>query len=169
MFPGTPVLVQYSSSVPPVFLQRGAMPSLPCLLLVLVILPNVRGQEERRVGQQYQDDSLLLPPFISTPTNQPQKDRKTNSKLENQPEHQSDLVPEEEETRVERESTDVSYKPSRHSLRHLGWQSVRGSNSPSLRYCCGPSGYCKPCRDQSETQRPGTPVYPAWIAQLYGK
>ena len=43
-----------------------------------------------------------------------------------------------------------------------------GANSPNLKYCCGPSGYCKPCKDQ--TRPVGGPInYPAWISQIYGK
>jgi len=43
-----------------------------------------------------------------------------------------------------------------------------GTNSPNLKYCCGPSGYCKPCKDQSQGER-GVVVLPVWIRQLYGK
>merc|ERR1711962_988523 len=43
-----------------------------------------------------------------------------------------------------------------------------GTNSPNLKYCCGPSGYCKPCKDQTKDQR-GLVVLPLWIRQLYGK
>ena len=43
-----------------------------------------------------------------------------------------------------------------------------GANRPNLKYCCGPSGYCKPCKDQ--TRLAGGPInYPAWISQIYGK
>jgi hypothetical protein len=44
-----------------------------------------------------------------------------------------------------------------------------GTNSPNLRYCCGPSGYCKPCKDQSTPAQTGTVALPLWIQQLYGK
>ena len=49
------------------------------------------------------------------------------------------------------------------------YQRVRGTNSPNLRYCCGPSGYCKPCKDQSIPAQTGTVALPLWIQQLYGK
>ena len=43
-----------------------------------------------------------------------------------------------------------------------------GANRPNLKYCCGPSGYCKPCKDQ--TRLAGGPInYPVWISQIYGK
>ena len=49
-----------------------------------------------------------------------------------------------------------------------GQEGPLGANSPNLNYCCGPSGYCKPCKDQ--TQPVGGPIdYPAWISQMYGK
>ena len=44
-----------------------------------------------------------------------------------------------------------------------------GANSPNLKYCCGPSGYCKPCKDQTRPVVGGPIKYPAWIAQIYGK
>ena len=47
-------------------------------------------------------------------------------------------------------------------------ESFGAKNLPNLKYCCGPSGYCKPCRDQ--TRPVGGPInYPAWISQIYGK
>ena len=30
-----------------------------------------------------------------------------------------------------------------------GQEGPLGANSPNLNYCCGPSGYCKPCKDQT--------------------
>ena len=49
-----------------------------------------------------------------------------------------------------------------------GQEGPFGANSPNLNYCCGPSGYCKPCKDQ--TRPVGGPInYPAWISQIYGK
>ena len=44
-----------------------------------------------------------------------------------------------------------------------GQEGPLGANSPNLNYCCGPSGYCKPCKDQ--TRPVGGPInYPAWKA-----
>ena len=37
------------------------------------------------------------------------------------------------------------------------------------RNCCGPSGYCKACKDQSIPAQTGTVALPLWIQQRYGK
>ena len=37
------------------------------------------------------------------------------------------------------------------------------------RNCCGPSGYCKACKDQSSSKQTGSVALPIWIQQKYGK
>ena len=61
-----------------------------------------------------------------------------------------------------------SIEPEPKTAVTAGQEGPFGANSPNLNYCCGPSGYCKPCKDQ--TRPVGGPInYPAWISQIYGK